>query len=276
MTRDAELSATDFVALALSGIGTETDAFGVNRIPTYASMAATSYSAPENRAALRSTWEQGVRALLGNAEAGGDHQLTFARAFASAAHSDQALSELEGLLDGSLTFEGLAVDTDLRWTILTALARAGRADADRIAEELERDNTNSGQEHAAAARAARPTAEAKAEAWEIAIVRDDVANETQRSVVYAFQCFGQDEVLEPYVEKYLAAADTLWEDKGTQRASTALESLFPKQLASQELLDRVDAWLDSSPANPAAKRYVREGRSDVARALAAQARDAQG
>ncbi|WP_028637215.1 aminopeptidase N [Nocardioides sp. URHA0032] len=276
MTRDAEMSATDFVALVLSGIGSETDAFGVARIPGYAALAATLYSAPENRAALRSTWEQGLRKLLENAEPGSDHQLSFARAYAGAAHSDAALTDLERVLDGTLTFDGLAVDTDLRWTLLKGLARNGRADADRIAEELERDNTISGQEHAAAARAMRPTAEAKAEAWEIAMVRDDVPNETQRSVVLAFQQYGQDEVLAPYVEKYLAEADTLWERKGTQRASTALEFIFPKQLASQELLDRVDAWLDSSEANPAAKRYVREGRADVARALAAQAKDAQG
>jgi aminopeptidase N len=275
MTRDAEMSATDFVTLVLSGVGSETDAFGVSRIPSYAALAATQYSAPENRASLRATWEQGLRKLLENAEAGSDHQLSFARAYAGAAHSDGALADLAALLDGSLTFEGLAVDADLRWTLLNGLAKNGRADADRIAEELERDNTNSGQEHAAAARALRPTAEAKAEAWEIAMVRDDVANETQRSVVLAFQAHGQDDVLAPYVEKYLAAADTLWEEKGTQRASTALEYIFPKPLASQELLDRVDAWLETSPANPAAKRYVREGRADVARALAAQARDAQ-
>ncbi|MBB6626745.1 aminopeptidase N [Nocardioides sp. KIGAM211] len=276
MTRDAEMTATDFVALVLSAIGTETDASGVSRIPSYALSAATSYSAPENRTALRASWEQGVRGLLEQAEAGSDHQLTFARAYAQVAHSDAALDELEALLDGSLELEGLAVDTDLRWSLLTALARNGRADEARIDEELARDNTISGQEHAAAARASRPSAEAKAAAWEIATVRDDVANETQRSVVLAFQCFGQDELLAPYVEKYLTAADTLWEDKGTHRASTVIEYMFPKQLASQELLDRVDAWLESSPANPAAKRYVREGRDDVARALAAQARDARG
>jgi aminopeptidase N len=83
-------------------------------------------------------------------------------------------------------------------------------------------------------------------------------------------------VLAPYVEKYLAAGDTMWEEKGTQRASTALEFLFPKPLASPDLLARVDEWLDSSSANPAAKRYVREGRDDVARALKAQAKDAEG
>ena len=83
-------------------------------------------------------------------------------------------------------------------------------------------------------------------------------------------------MLAPYVEKYLAAADTIWEDKGTQRASTALEYMFPRPLASPELLDRRRRLAETSPANPAAKRYVREGRADVVRALAAQARDAQG
>jgi aminopeptidase N len=276
MTRDAEMTATDFVSLVLSAIGTETDAFGVSRIPAYGAQAVNSYSAPENRAALKATWEQGLRSLLDGADAGSDHQLSFVRAFASAAHSDEALTTLEALLDGSVAFDGLAVDTDLRWHLLTQLAKAGRADDERIAQELERDNTISGQERAASARAARPTPEAKAEAWEIAIVRDDVPNETQRSVVLAFQQHGQQEALAPYVETYLTVADTLWEEKGTQRASTALEYMFPRPLASQELLDRVDSWLASSPANPAAKRYVHEGRDDVARALAAQAKDARG
>jgi aminopeptidase N len=273
MTRDAEMSATDFVTLVLSGIASETDAFGVNRIPGYASIAANQYSAPEHRDALRATWESGLRELLMSAEPGDDHQLSFARAYSTAAHSDRALADLEGLLDGSLEIDGLVVDTDLRWTLLCGLAKNGRADGARIDEELARDNTISGKEHAAAARALMPTPEAKAEAWELAMVRDDVPNETQRSIVLAFQAYGQDDVLQPYVEKYLAAAETMWDEKGTQRASTALEYIFPKQLASQELLDRVDQWLETSTANPAAKRYVREGRDDVARALRAQARD---
>jgi aminopeptidase N len=275
MTRDAEMSATDFVGLVLSGVGTETDAFGVSRIPGYAALAVAQYSAPQHRDELRATWEEGLRKLLEQAEPGSDHQLSFARAYAGAAHSDAALDDLERMLDGSLTFDGLAVDTDLRWTLLKGLARSGRAEADRIAEELSRDNTISGQENAAAARAMRPTAAAKEEAWEIAMVRDDVPNETQRNVVLAFMQPGQEDVLAPSVAKYFDAAHTLWEDKGTQRASTALEFMFPKPLASQELLDRVDAWLESTEANPAAQRYVREGRADVARALAAQARDAQ-
>ncbi|HQR25732.1 MAG TPA: hypothetical protein PLP61_01725, partial [Nocardioides sp.] len=68
----------------------------------------------------------------------------------------------------------------------------------------------------------------------------------------------------------------IWEEKGTQRASTALEGMFPMPLVSEETVRRLEEWLDSSTANPAAKRYVREGRSDMVRALAAQRRDGAG
>src|SRR6478735_6266257 len=234
MTRDAEMRATDFVALVLGNIGTETDAWGVSRIPSYASSAVNAFSAPANRAFLKATWERGLRKLLEEAEPGSDHQLTFARSFAAAAHSDEALDDLEGLLSGSLTFEGLAVDQDLRWAFLTGLAAAGRADEARIADELASDNTISGQEHAAGARAARPDAAAKAEAWEAAVVNGDTPNETQRSVAHGFMRAGQDEVLAPYVDRYLEAAHDMWERLGRQRGSVALEYIFPRPLASPE------------------------------------------
>ena len=275
MTRDAEMSATDFVHLVLANIGSETDAWGISRIPVYAAQAVNSMSAPANRAALQHTWERGLRSLLEEARPGSDQQLTFVRSYASAAHSDEAAADLEALLDGTLTFEGLATDQDLRWVLIGGLARLGRAGG-RIEAELERDTTISGKEHAAAARASQPTAEAKAEAWEAAFVRSDTPNETQRSIVLAFQVPGQQDVLAPYVETYLEAAETLWEHLGTHKASVALNFGFPRPLASPELLERVDRWLEQTTADPAAVRFVREGRADVARYLAAQAKDAQG
>jgi len=276
MTRDAEMSATDYVRLVLANVGTETDAFGTKTVPAYAAQAINMYSAPEHRSELRLEWEQGLRKLLENAEPGSDHQLTFARAYAAAAHSDQAVADLQALLDGSLGFEGLDVDTDLRWILLEGLARTGHADEERIAEELSSDATISGQERAAACRAARPTAAAKEAAWDQAMVDPETPNETQRSVALAFNKPGQAEVLAPYVDKYLAGVDSTWDRLGPHKAAVALEHMFPRLLASPELLDKVDAWLASASANPGALRKVTEGRADVARALAAQARDAAG
>ncbi|WP_435768860.1 aminopeptidase N [Nocardioides sp. SYSU DS0651] len=276
MTRDAELAATDFVELVLGNIGSETDSWGVSRIPASAAQAVNLYSAPAHRAALAERWERGLRDLLEKAEPGTDHQLTFARGYAGAARSAEAGAELEALLDGSLSFDGLVVDQDLRWTLLTNLARLGRVDDARIDAELEEDNTISGQEKAAAARAAMPTAAAKERAWRQAMLDPSTPNETQRSVVFSFLQPGQEAVLEPYVDAYLSEVADTWERLGTHKASVALEHIFPRVLATPATLEKVDAWLaqHAESVNPGAVRYVREGRADVARALAAQERDA--
>ncbi|GAB2617687.1 aminopeptidase N [Nocardioides ginkgobilobae] len=273
MTRDAEMPATDYVELVLANIGQETDAWGVSRIPATAATAATLYSAPEHRDALRTRWEQGLRELALAAEAGSDQQLTFVRAYAGAARSEEALTWVAGLLDGTETLEGLAVDQDLRWSLITSLAAAGRAGS-RIEDELGTDTTISGQEHAAAARAAQPDAEAKHEAWRLAVLDSSTPNETARSITLAFPRAGQEELLAPYVEEYLSAAETVWESLGTHRASVVLDYIFPVTLASDALVTRVREWLDTSEAPAPAKRFVQENLADVERALAAQACDA--
>jgi aminopeptidase N len=274
MTRDAEMRATDFVHLVLRNIATETDPWGLTALPRFAALAAHSYSDPAHRAELLDAWEQGVRRLAADAAPGSDHQLTFVRQLAAVATSPEVLDELEAMLGGTSVPEGLAVDQDLRWTLLTGLARAGRAGEEQIAAELERDTTIAGQEKAAAARAAQPLAEAKEAAW-AAVLDPETPNETSRSIVLSFMRPGQTEVLQPYLERYLAAAETLHDDIGTHKAAVVLEYIFPKPLGSPELLARVDEWLASTSAHPGAVRYVTEGRADVARALAAQECDAQ-
>jgi aminopeptidase N len=135
--------------------------------------------------------------------------------------------------------------------------------------------TISGQEHAASARAAMPTPEAKAHAWREAVENTGIANETMRSIALSFNQPGQDAVLQDYLPKFLATADTIWEERGVYVASTILGYMYPTTIATQETLDVTDAWLASTTANPAARRLVSEGRDDVARALAAQAKDAE-
>jgi aminopeptidase N len=265
MTRDAELSAADFVTLVLAGVGSETDLTAVSSLLRQGSTAVNLYASPASRPALHERWESGVLALMEAAEPGSDHQLALVRAYASTASAPERLREL---LDGSL--EGLTIDTDLRWTVITALARLGAADEAEIAAELERDNTISGQEHASAARAIRPLAEAKEEAWRIAVVDPSTPNETRRATASAFQVSGQAEILEPYVDRYLDMASTIIDDMGVWIGQVALINLFPRANPTQQTLDKVDAWLAATTANSAAVRYVSEGRDDLARALRAQ------
>jgi aminopeptidase N len=285
MTRDAELSAHDFVELVLANIGAETDAWGISRIPHYAELAVNAYADPARRIALKERWEAGLRELILAAEPGSDLQLSLARRYSGAGSqlrggipgvpvAAQTHADLQALLDGSWSIEGLSVDQDLRWYFIIGLCAAGVFGEAEVAAEERRDNTITGQEKAAEARAAIPSAETKAASFERGWIDPGTPNETQRSIANSFSRVGQEELIAPYLPKMLEAAKTLWDRIGPQKASVALEYGFPFALISTEALATIDAAVATGDIPYGARRYVLEGRDEIARALAAQAKDA--
>jgi aminopeptidase N len=136
MTRDAEMPASQYVGIVLRGIRAETDLTGVRSLLNQASSAINQYAAPQNRPALRAQFEEALAGLVADAEPGSDHQLAFVRAYSSAVFSDAGADRLAGWLEGRDLPEGLAVDTDLRWTLIVALSRLGRIGAAEIDDEL--------------------------------------------------------------------------------------------------------------------------------------------
>jgi len=276
MTRDAEMPASQYVGMVLRGIRAESDLTGVRSLLSQVTSAINLYSAPENRDGLRAQFEETLAELVAGAEAGSDHQLAFVRAYTSAVFSEAGADRLAAWLDGRELPEGLVVDTDLRWTLIVALARLGRIGADEIDDELTRDTTITGGERAAQARAARPTAEAKEEAWRIAVESGDTPNETQFRTILGFQQPGQEELLRPYVDKYLTAAKDVYTRLGSSMGENVLVYLSPRNLAEQPALDALTDWLaaESTTVDAPTRRYVSEAQADLTRAIAAQARDA--
>ncbi|MEV7378430.1 aminopeptidase N [Streptomyces lydicus] len=274
MTRDGELATRDYLALVLSGIGKESDIGVVQSLHRQVKLALDLYAAPEWREAGLGAWTEAALAHLRAAEPGSDHQLAWARAFAAAARTDEQLALLQGLLDGTEEIPGLAVDTELRWSLLERLAATGRADEKAVAAELERDRTSAGERHAATARAARPSAEAKAESWASVVTSDKLPNAVQAAVIGGFVQTDQRELLAPYTAKYFEAVKDIWNSRSHEMAQQIVVGLYPALQVSQETLDATDAWLASAEPSPALRRLVTESRAGVERALKAQAADA--
>ncbi|MFE4520300.1 aminopeptidase N [Kitasatospora sp. NPDC056783] len=273
MTRDGELAARDYLSLALSGIGRESDIGVVQSVQRQVKLALDAYADPRWREEGLARWAAAAEEHLRAAEPGSDHQLAWARALASVARTDGQLGLIAGLLDGSAELKGLAVDTELRWTLLTRLAATGRADEAAIAAELERDNTAAGQEHAATCRAARPTAEAKAEAWASVVESDTLTNYVQDAVITGFQQSDQRELIAPYAEKYFAAVKGIWETRSHEISQQIIVGLYPSLQVTAGTLEATDAWLASAEPAPALRRQVVEARAGIERALKAQAVD---
>ncbi|WJV48659.1 aminopeptidase N [Streptomyces flavofungini] len=274
MTRDAELPTRDYLSLVLSGIGKESDIGVVQSLHRQVKLALDLYAAPAGREAALTRWTEATLEHLRAAEPGGDHQLAWARAFAATARTESDLALLEGLLDGSESIEGLAVDTELRWAFVARLAATGRLDEAGIAAEFERDKTAAGERHAAAARAARPTAAAKAEAWASVVESDKLPNAVQEAVISGFVQTEQRELLAPYTQKYFDAVKTVWESRSHEMAQQVVVGLYPAVQVSQETLDATDAWIASAEPTAALHRLITESRAGVERALRAQAADA--
>ncbi|MFF3928763.1 aminopeptidase N [Streptomyces hirsutus] len=275
MTRDAELATRDYLSLVLSGIGKESDIGVVQSLHRQVKLAIDLYSAPNTREALLTRWTEATLAHLRAAEAGSDHQLAWARAFAATARTPEQLDLLDSLLEGTQTIEGLAVDTELRWTFVERLAAVGRYDETEIAGEYERDKTAAGERHAATARAARPTEEAKAEAWASVVESDKLPNALQEAVIAGFVQTDQRELLAPYTDRYFEAVADVWESRSHEMAQQIAVGLYPAIQVSEETLEKTDAWLASAEPNAALRRLVSESRAGVERALRAQAADAR-
>ncbi|MDN5571176.1 MAG: aminopeptidase N [Propionibacteriaceae bacterium] len=276
LTRDGELAASDYVDLVLGGVGVESDLTAVSALLGQARTAIDYYTPRDERRALADRFQVGVARLMLAAEPGSDHQLALVRALALAINDEVGAGVLSAWLAGEEVPDGLAVDTDLRWRLLTELARVGAIGATEIAAEAGRDRTATGAEKAAGARSALADADAKADAWAAATQRD-TPNETHAQVCAQFWQVDQDELLAPYAEKYLDVVAAIaeqrdgWGQKSTTIRQHVLGLLFPRPLADQAFLDRLDAFLAERELPDPVRRLVLERRDDAERALRNQA-----
>jgi len=276
MLRDAELAAARYAELVLSGVGSEDDISVVQTLLAQGRSAVEQYSDPAGREGLRSRWASGLHRLALAAGAGTDHQLAFVRAWATAAGSPDDLGLLAGLLDGSRSLDGLAVDRDLRWHLLQRLVVHGAAGDAEIDAELERDPTATGRQQAAKARAARPTAQAKQQAFQAVLQPGRLTNADMEATLAGFVLPEHRELVRAFVDPYFDAVLPVWEGRTFHTAERIIYGLYPSVVTEPALVERTRVFA-ADPAVPrAVRRMLVEGAADVERALRAQARDAAG
>ena len=276
MTRDGEAPARAFVELALKAIATETDSTVLRLLIAQLATTTRLYVAPEHRAQTLALVAERLLDLLQASAPGSDHQLQLTTAFASYARRNEHVTVVRGLLDGTQALPGLVVDTDMRWTLLTSLVTADAAGAADVQLEQERDDTASGRRSAALALAARPTAQAKEQAWASVVDSDELPGAVQEAMIMGFAKAHDVELLRPFVDRYFVALEGIWASRTNEVAQQIVLGLYPTALADADVVERSDGWLEQHPdAAPALRRLVTENRDAVARALRVQERDRQ-
>ncbi|WP_163548137.1 aminopeptidase N [Candidatus Frankia nodulisporulans] len=272
MTRDAELAARDYVRLVLSGVSAEDDIGVVQSLLAKADLTIDAYGDPANRAtALRALTERSEE-LARAAAPGSDLQLVFTTTFAKAENPEQ-IARVRALFEGTEVLDGLVVDTELRWTLLIQLVARGVYGDAEIDAELARDRTATGEKRAATARAARPTAEAKAAAWSAVMDSADLSNHLAVATMSGFWISDQQKITLPYVDRFFAEIGGIWSSRSFDTAATISQMLFPSSVISPDTVAKVDAYLAERDPTPPLRRALLEGRDGLVRALAARQKD---
>ncbi|HEY4939495.1 MAG TPA: ERAP1-like C-terminal domain-containing protein, partial [Actinomycetota bacterium] len=272
MVRDAELATRAYVRLVLGNVDGETQVAVAETLLSQAGSAVHFYGDPANHDAALDSLATAAWEHLGAAAPGSDHQLAWARAFAGFARSAEHVAAVRGLLDATVTVEGLVMDTELRWTFVRYLAAAGAAGESLTEEELRRDPTDAGVRYAAAARAAMPTPEAKAAAWE-QILDPSVTFATMRALMGGFQQPDQEPLLEPYAAKYFEQIGPMFETRSLEVAIGFTNGMYPRMLVREDIVAMTDDYIATFNPPAPAQRLLLEGKDAIQRSLRARGCD---
>jgi aminopeptidase N len=215
--------------------------------------------------AARSRLHGAARAKLAAAAPTSEEQLAAFRA-AIATASDAAL--LTAWRDGEDLPDGLPLDVDLRWRVLTQLAVLGEQDLAELDRHLEAEPTAVARVRHAGARASLPSTEAKEWAWSCFTGETDLPNYELEAVGLGFWRGGQHELTAPYVERYFAdLPDTVKRRSGWVLADAA-EHFFPRTSTTRETLDRCEALIADGDLDLSIRRRLVDEADTLQRKLA--------
>ena len=274
MVRDAEVGTGKYLDLVLAGIEKETDIGLVQQVLMQCRSAIDVFANRKNRKNYNIKLATGLDRLISLAKPGSDRQLALVRTFSAVATTEDQITKIAQILDGVQKIEGLVVDTDLRWALLRRLVVVGKRGEKEIEEELKNDDTVMGREHAAGARAAMPTLEAKQNAWSLVTNNENLTNSELHSILAGISYMDHEEVLKNFVDKYFDSVSILWNARTHEIGQSLVTGLFPSTNINQNVINKCDVFLENNKdLAVGARRIIFEQRDSLARALKAQNSD---
>ena len=269
-TRDGDLPAAQLVEIVSRHAARESNIALVGDALAHADVAIGRYAAKDARASLADAWLETCWSALWAAAPGSDAQLAWARAVgAAAARSANRADELRGILEHAVPAPaGLALDPELRWAWLVALAATGHATAADADAELEADSSAQGHVAHRTVLAARPDAAVRAAAWHAAWDDRTLTNDHLAATIAGVRAGDRRDLVEGFDDEYFSRIRPAWTERSIEIARRLVVGLFP----SSDSLDDVDTWLSSNEDAPAAlRRLVIEQRDGLARELRVRA-----
>ncbi|NEG70411.1 aminopeptidase N [Bifidobacterium choloepi] len=260
MTRDGDLPARDFIDTSLAALATETESTTFRYALAELSTTVWHYTDRTQRAAIASEVAAALWKLAAAAQPGSDQQFQLVGSYLTyGVEGDESFAKnVRSLLDGSFALDGLTIDNNFRWQLVHALVAVDAMTDDEVDAELARRDTTENRQFMYGAKAARPTADAKAWAWDQALHHDELTNSQLEEVAAGFSGTPDESLANQYVSQYFDVLDWIWKNKTFHMAETLIGDLYPVYAAPSALVEAGDKWLaDHQDADNALLRMVK-------------------
>src|SRR5690606_34130450 len=106
--------------------------------------------------------------------------------------------------------------------------------------------------------------------------KDGLSNSVLAAMALGFGWVHDTSLLAPYVARYHDIIEKVWDERTHHIAESLAVGFYPLAVASPQLRDATQTWLDTHPhVSNSLRRTISENRDAVTRALRAQAADAR-
>ncbi|MGC4174223.1 aminopeptidase N [Demequina sp.] len=275
MCRDGVLPARDYVEPVLAALpGITVSAVRESHIRTIVTTVAR-YAAPDDAQARGADAAEALWAALEGAAPGSDAQLQFLKGYAMLARTEPQADRIEALLGDVLHLDGLPIDTELAWDLVTGLAACGRADDAAISEVLTKDATAAGERRAAGARAAIAALDAKQRAWNLLAhpQTKPLANALAYEAALGFARATDATFMAPLGETFFKEVRGLFDGVDVYVGLRVVQYAYPSFLVGRgvDIVGLGERWLaDNGDAHPVLTKLMVEGLDHARRAARAQ------
>lgn len=208
-----------------------------------------------------------LTARLAQTPPGSSLQLAITRGVIATTADEQLL---KGWLEGDQIPEGLAVDADLRWSLVLRLVRLGAFGKAEIDAELARDQSTEGVSQAARCYAA--TADGKEAAWTRIMTDPAIGVNELFATCEGFWHPVQAELTAPYVDRFFAEIAGIADHRAGMAISLTTTRIFPRFAVDQRVIDQAEALVADDTVAPSIRRTVSDLTDDLRRAVVVRSR----
>jgi aminopeptidase N len=270
--RDAKVAPTKLVNIIVKAISSETSSITMQTMLRNLRQCIFTYIKPEERLQLIKSVGSHLWDLTKSATPASDAQYQLLNAFCDYASTGDHISVLNSLIHGELQLRGLKLDNKLLWRMRSALARLSVLDKAQISLARSNDKSEFGRIGAANALASLGNSKSKQATIDAVFSKfSELSNSEVEACAAGFSDVFDLYLLEDWLYEYFNRIVDVWEQNDFHIAETILRGFYPGRMASLELVQLCERWLDANADKPdALKRIIIENCEDTRRAVKAQ------